>query len=72
MTPLEIQLLKCIREYRRLSNKTVNDISEADACHKQADALLALEPELDNPNEKWDAPFRVEHREFIDNIFRRR
>ncbi len=69
MSPLEIELLACIREYRRLNNQTVVNVIEKNAVHLRADALLRNQPELDDPNERFDAPFRIEHREFIDSLF---
>lgn len=72
LTPLEIELLACLREYRRLENQGVRDVRETDACHVEADRLLRLQPDLDTPEEHYDAPNRVDHRRFVDSLVSRR
>ena len=71
LSPLEIELLACLREYRRLDNQGCTDVRESSACHIEADRLLAIQPELDAPEEHYDAPNRVEHRRFVDSLFSR-
>ena len=70
MTDLEFRLLAALRQYRRLGNQTISDAHEVAACHREADELLRLEPEKDNPVERYDAPHRVEHRRFVNRMFR--
>lgn len=71
MTALEIRLLACLREYRRLDNQTVKNNREVRACHLEADALLELEPASDDRSQRYDAPHRVEHHALVDSMFRR-
>jgi hypothetical protein len=65
------ELLACLAEGRRLHNQTVRDAAEIDAWHKQADALLDG-TRWDDPTARWDAPARVEQREFVNRLFRNR
>lgn len=65
----EERLFACLREFRRLSNLAVKDVKEVAACHREADALLRLEPDMDDPSERYDAPPRVKHRSFIRSLF---
>lgn len=65
----EERLFACLREFRRLSNLTVRDASEMAACHREADALLRLDPALDDVRERYDAPHRVKHRAFVRSLF---
>lgn len=71
MTDLELQLLNCLREARRLANKTCKEAREVDAWHRKADQLLAMQPEFDDQDERLNAPHRVEHRKFINRMFAR-
>ena len=70
MTELEIKLLACLREARRLGNQTCSDVREVAAQHRKADRLLELQPELDDDAQRYDAPHRVEHRAFVNHLFR--
>lgn len=71
LSPLEIELLAALREYRRLGNQGCTDVRESSACHIEADRLLTIQPELDAPGEHYDAPNRVEHRRFVNSLFSR-
>ena len=68
---LENRLFAALREFRRLGNRTVNDAREVANCWREADALLTLDPENDNPNDRYNSPANVEHRAFVDRMFRR-
>jgi len=70
-TSLEKRMLAALREFRRLGNSTVNDAREVAKCWLEADALLALDPENDNPDDRYNSPANVEHRAFVDRMFRR-
>lgn len=65
------QLAECLAEFRRLGNMTVVDSRERAKCHRMADQLLTLFPKLDNPDERYNAPHRVEHRQFVSRMFER-
>lgn len=69
MTDLELQLLNCLREARRLANKTCRGVREVNAWHRQADQFLAMQPEFDDQDERLNAPHRVQHRKFVDSLF---
>jgi hypothetical protein len=71
MSELELQLLAALRNFRRLNNQTVVNVFDAARAHIEADRLLAVQPELDDRRERYDAPHRVEHRAFVNRMFRR-
>ena len=68
---LEKRMLACLREFRRLGNLTVTNMREVEKCRREADAILALDPEYDNPNDRYNSPANVEHRAFVNRLFRR-
>ncbi|MEG1040564.1 MAG: hypothetical protein RSE94_11685 [Pseudomonas sp.] len=69
LTPLESRLLAALREQRRLGNQTVKESREVASAHREMDELLKLEPYLDEPKARYDAPHRKEHREFVNRMF---
>lgn len=69
-TPLEIKLMASLREARRLNNLGVVDVRESSAWHYGADDLLRLDPDNDDPEQRYDAPHRVKHRKFVNSLFR--
>lgn len=71
LTPLEKELLACIREQRRLGNQIVRDSSEVGCAHREMDRLLQLQSELDDPDERYDAPHRKEYRNHVNRLFNR-
>jgi len=69
MTDLEIRLLACVREFRRLENQVVRNDDEVAANLLEADKLSELAPETDDRNERYDAPQRKAHRIFVNSLF---
>ena len=63
---LEVLLL----EARHLNNQTVRSSDEVAAWHRRTDrALQGVEG--DDPAECYDSPAFVEHRAFVDRLFRK-
>jgi hypothetical protein len=57
-------------EARRLSNLTCKTEDEFSAWRRKTDrALIGVAG--DDPDERYDAPERVEHRSFVERVFRR-
>ena len=69
-TPLEIKLMASLREARRLNNLGVVDVREIRTWHYGADDLLRLDPDNDDPEQRYDAPHRVKHRKFVAGLSR--
>jgi hypothetical protein len=63
-------LIALLIEARRLDNLIVKNSREVAAWRRKVD--LAVEGALgDDPEARYDAPARQEHREFVDRLFRR-
>jgi hypothetical protein len=60
--------LRLLATARRHGNQSVSDAREVDRWHKEVDALLAGTP-FDEPSERWDAPSRMKHRQFVNSLF---
>lgn len=56
---------------RRLNNRTMKDADECAQLHRDIDALLDLTGRETEPKERWDDPVRVQHRQFVKEMFRR-
>ena len=64
------KLIELLTEARRLGNQTVKDAGEVARWHKATDALLT-DLGVNQPEEHWDAPQRVEARKLIQQMLRR-
>lgn len=60
--------IELLRKARQLNNQTVRDFDEVAIWQRKVDDMLARYPG-DDPSERYDAPDRVEHRKFIDQLF---
>lgn len=63
--------VKLLIKARRFENESVRDYGEMAGWRRELDAFLAERPG-DNPDDRFDTPERIEHREFINRLFRPR
>jgi len=68
---MDIETKALIKDARRLNNQTMRDTGEMDELHRRMDRWIAQHCVDGTPEERWDAPFRVEHRAFVKSLFRR-
>ncbi len=61
--------LRLLKTYRTLNNLTVRDGKTIDDLHMEVDAFLDKLNAEDKPEDRWDAPERVEHRKAIRRLY---
>ncbi len=63
-----LDAVQLLGDARRLNNQTVRDAREVEQWHRAVDKFF--EPDDPCPEDRWDTPDRIRHRQFVEDVRR--